>query len=89
MKIKINPDGAMIALYTEAINLSEIGQIVAIRRASHIEPTPDNRWVADMTPVSGPVLGPFDFRSQALAAEVAWLEENLLSGNTFVAGEGE
>ena len=33
-------------------------------------------WWADMLPMNGPVLGPFDTRSQALVAEVAWLEEH-------------
>ena len=32
----------------------------AIRRASHVEPTPDGRWTADLGPMEGPVLGPFD-----------------------------
>ena len=30
-------------------------------------------------PFAGPVLGPFGCRSEALAAEVAWLEANWLS----------
>jgi hypothetical protein len=33
---------------------------------------------ADMSPSSGPLLGPFDFRSEALAAEHSWLETNWL-----------
>ena len=41
-------------------------------------PTRDGRWHADLRPVGGPVLGPFDRRSEALAAEVAWLEEHWL-----------
>jgi hypothetical protein len=31
-----------------------------------------------MSPVGGPVLTGFTKRSQALSAEVAWLEENVL-----------
>lgn len=34
------------------------------------------QWAADMGPSAGPVLGPFDTRADALAAEVAWLREN-------------
>jgi hypothetical protein len=30
-----------------------------------------------MSPVGGPVLGPFRLRRDALAAEVAWLERKL------------
>lgn len=35
------------------------------------------RWWADLTPVAGPVLGPFDSRAQALQAESDWLQEHL------------
>ncbi len=44
-----------------------------IRRASHVEPDDDGRWMADMAPVGGPVLGPYVRRSDALEAETAWL----------------
>lgn len=33
-------------------------------------------WWADLTPVGGPVLGPFEATETALAAEVAWLVEH-------------
>lgn len=36
--------------------------------------TQANKWFADMTPVSGPVLGPFATRDQATAAELDWLD---------------
>ena len=45
----------------------------AIRRASHVEPTPDGRWTADLGPMKGPVLGPFETRAAALHAEQGWL----------------
>lgn len=34
------------------------------------------RWWADMTPVNGPVLGPYDTREKALDDEKVWLEEH-------------
>ena len=68
--------GHLLAIYTEAIDLAEIGPTV-IRRASHVEPCVGG-WSADMSPVYGPVLGPFVKRSEALAAEVYWLELNVL-----------
>ncbi len=49
-----------------------------IRRASTVEPDRDGRWHADLGPVFGPVLGPFAARSEALDAEVAWLEAHWL-----------
>lgn len=58
-----------------APTLEALGE-VSIARASHVEPVPGG-WSADMSPVSGPVLGPFVLRGDALAAEVAWLRENL------------
>jgi len=37
---------------------------------------PEDKWWADMLPVGGPVLGPFDNREQALDAETQWLSDN-------------
>ena len=47
-----------------------------ITRGSHVEPDQHGRWFADLSPVSGPVLGgPFCQRTQALQAERSWLEQ--------------
>jgi hypothetical protein len=77
MEIVIQPDGRVRCVYAEAIDLSAIGQL-DIRRGSHVEPDGDGRWLADLAPVDGPMLGPFHRRSQALAAEQKWLERNWL-----------
>ena len=77
MKLLIRPDGTVRAIYSEAIDLAVLGR-PPITRASHVEPGQDGRWRADLTPVGGPVLGPFDRRSEALEAEVAWLERHWL-----------
>ena len=79
MELVVMPDGAAKCVYSEAIDLAVLGN-VSIRRGSHVEPTPDGRWTADMSPVNGPVLGPFAHRSEALDAEVRWLEEHWLPG---------
>ena len=42
-------------------------------RASHVEPDAAGQWSADLAPVGGPKLGPFDTRADALAAEIVWL----------------
>ncbi len=34
------------------------------------------RWWADLTPVDGPVLGPFVTNNEALAAELKWLDDH-------------
>ena len=72
MDLVVSPAGAIAAIYSEAMDLAALGPLV-IRRASHVEPDARGGWSADLSPVSGPVLGPFSTRSAALAAEVAWL----------------
>lgn len=46
-----------------------------VRRVSHVEPSPEGGWTADMSPVGGPVLGPFPLRQTALDAERDWLRQ--------------
>lgn len=72
MQMIIEPTGDAHCIYDEAIDLHSLGRI-AVRRASHVEPTNEGRWTADMEPVGGPVLGPFTRRSDALTAEQQWL----------------
>lgn len=87
MNLFIRPDGTLQAIYDETLDLGEIGA-VNIRRASHVEPVANSpgRWEADLSPVGGPVLGPFTKRNEALAAEIAWLEEHLANGPLTVRG---
>lgn len=73
MKLYISPGGNCSAIYDESLDLHTLGR-PEIRGASHVEPTADGQWTADLSPVQGPLLGPFATRSQALAAEVAWLD---------------
>jgi len=72
MQILIELGGTVRCIYGEVIELAALGQ-PQIRRASHVEPTADGRWLADLSPISGPMLGPFSARSEALAAEEAWI----------------
>jgi hypothetical protein len=72
MELIISPGGDARCLYSEAIDLSALGNL-AIRRASFVEPDEQGRWWADLSPVDGPALGPFALRSQALEAEDRWL----------------
>lgn len=75
--LQFNEDGTADTIYTEVINLSELGSL-DISRASHVEPTEDGMWTADMSPVKeGIILGPFAKRSEALEAESKWLNEYL------------
>jgi len=77
MKLVIEPGGRVRGIYSEEIDLAAIGP-PSITRASSVEPDGDGHWHADLRMTGGPLLGPFEKRSQALAAEVAWLEEHWL-----------
>jgi len=77
MRLRVEPDGTVTCLYCEDFDMSCLGDI-SMRRASHVEPQADGRWTADLSPVGGPVLGPFRLRSEALKAEAEWLEHNRL-----------
>lgn len=71
--------------------LLDLGEVV-IATASYVEPAPmriekegnDSAgwgwawgWTADLSPVGGPVLGPFTMKNDALEAERNWLDANL------------
>lgn len=77
MNLIIEKDGQVRGIYGEEIGLDALGPL-AITRASHVEPDNNGRWLADLSPVGGPVLGPYEKRSEALSSEVAWLEVNWL-----------
>jgi hypothetical protein len=78
VELLIEASGHVRCVYSEAIDLGQLGQL-SIRRGSHVEPTADGQWMADLAPVNGPVLGPFTMRTEALAAEMAWLQTHWLS----------
>lgn len=78
MELVISPQGDAQCVYAEAFDLHTLGSI-QIRRASHVEPDEQGQWWADLSPVSGPKLGPFPQRSLALDAETEWLRERWLT----------
>jgi hypothetical protein len=77
MELIISPRGLIRAIYSEAIDLHRLG-LPEIRRASYVEPGSLGQWQADLSPVGGPVLGPYMYRSFALQAEARWLTDNWL-----------
>ena len=77
MELVIHLGGVAKCIYEEAIPLSELGRI-SITRASHVEANSVGKWIADLSPVDGPKLGPFERRTDALKAEVNWLRKNWL-----------
>ncbi len=78
MQLVIDPAGEVYCVYDEARPLAELGRLT-ISRGSMVEPTEAGDWTADLSPVGGPLLGPFANRSAALDAEREWLERNWLS----------
>jgi hypothetical protein len=78
MQLVVQPTGQIRCLYGEAVDLATLGRL-HVERASHVEPNDRGQWLADLCPVGGPTLGPFRLRSEALAAERQWLEENWLT----------
>ena len=77
MELLITSGGGIRCVYSEELNLQELGRL-SIQRGSHVEPTSEGQWTADLSPVNGPVLGPFTTRAAALSAEEAWLLEHWL-----------
>lgn len=70
MELVISPSGKITTIYSEVLNLAALGA-QRIERASHVEPDASGRWFAQI--IDGPVFGPFERRSEAIAAELAWL----------------
>ena len=81
MDLLIEASGTVRCVFGEEIDLGQLGRL-SIRRGSHVEPTPDGQWTADLAPVQGPLLGPFPTRTAALNAEVSWLQEHWLLPST-------
>lgn len=71
--LTIDPTGDVRLIYDDelAVVARALGT-VSIRRASHVEWLGDG-WYADLSPMNGETLGPFDTRGAALAAERDWL----------------
>ena len=75
MTLLIDPTGEITTIYQEVLDLAALGS-QRIERASHVEPDAHGLWWAEI--IDGPRLGPFQRRSDALAAEVDWLLKHRL-----------
>ena len=76
MEVVIKPSGTLVGIYDDAMNYGTFGK-PDIRRASHVEPDESGCWFADLSPVKGPKLGPFNKRSEAIDAELEYLNRIL------------
>ena len=77
MILSITPKGDIRGIYTDDFPWLELGKAL-VQRASHVEPDHLGLWWADLGLSTGPKLGPFAKRADAIAAEVAWLEKHRL-----------
>ncbi len=82
MNLIIALGGRVRGIYGEEIALEALGP-PRITRASHVEPDEGGGWLADLSPLGGPVLGPFGRRSEALDAETTWLEDHWLGARAM------
>lgn len=74
MKIRITDGGRLAFIYNDKLAALLTLGAATVRRVSHVEPAPGGGWTADMSPINGPVLGPFNLRQTALDAEVEYLK---------------
>lgn len=82
VSVFILSDGTVNFLYYDELKpLLAIGD-VDVARASHVDPekTLDGlKWFANLAPVNGPKLGPYETRTEAITGEIDWLTENYLN----------
>jgi hypothetical protein len=76
---EVDKEGKTKFLYSEEYTELMDEAICEIKRASNVEPCPDNCWKAYMLE-DGVILGPFKKRSEALEAEVKYLENKMKEG---------
>lgn len=76
LRLIVDADGKVRFIWDDVLQpFMEMGTAY-VKRASHVEPWPGGGWIADLSPIEGPILGPFELRGQALAAERQWLGKN-------------
>lgn len=79
MILKINADGSLTGIVGSLkeempIDLDTLGTYT-IKRQGVLSEVDGKHW-ASMHLASGPILGPFDSRSEAIAGEIEWLQAN-------------
>lgn len=76
--IVIETSGAVRFIYDDGLaDLLALGK-ATVKRASVVEPAEGGGWIADLSAMDGPSLGPFWLRGDALAAEARWLKQHML-----------
>jgi hypothetical protein len=79
-RVRVNPDGTVVAVYTDTIDLLVVGHVRAVR-ASVVEWDECRQaWFARILS-TGEVLGPFATRAEAVEAERAVLADRLVAAS--------
>ena len=83
----VERNGNVRLIYDETINLHCLGDPI-VRRASYVEPVERGGWIADLSLMNGPILGPFKMRGEAIEKEVRWLRSYwlLVEGDNHAIG---
>ena len=81
MDMVVERNGNIRMIYDEAINVRHIGEL-SVRRVSQVEPVEYGLWIADLSLLNGPILGPFEARSEAIEREIDWLRKHWLLGES-------
>lgn len=74
IQIRVRGDTIRYIYSDVLLPLAQQGK-VETKRASNVEPEGDG-WIADLSPINGPKLGPFLRRDEALRAEITWIYEH-------------
>ena len=76
--ISVKPDGTIRFVYDDELESLKHAGPSHTRRASFVEPNENGLWTADLSPIGGPVFGPFKLRKTALDSERDWIEERAI-----------
>lgn len=75
-RARVNPDGTVVAVYTDTIDLRVVGHVRAVRASTVEWDEGGQAWMARILS-TGEVFGPFATRAEAVEAERAVLAARL------------
>lgn len=75
--IAINPEGVATFVWSDELAKLKTEGNCKIERVSNVEPNDQSEWMADMMLISGPILGPFETRQEAIDAELRYIWDNM------------
>lgn len=80
--IRVDVAGVLTFVWSDELYPLTVEGATAIYRASHVEPDIRGGWRADLSPIGGPVIGPYRLRRQAIEAEVEWIQDHVILNPT-------